>query len=364
MLSVLGTLTAGGALTAGTGAFSSIQADRDIKINVTGDANAYLRLGPCTDENGNPTPNGDYVVQRNGQFAIDLTDDNGQVLGGGVNAESLSTFDNVFEVCNQGTQPVCVDFRTNSEPIPEGTTVPTYSDAEPGDPSVVFYEGDDESARIDVDELDVGRAGAFHLEVGECQCVGFAVRTFGFEEGDDLFANSGITFRAEAGAECKGDTGDDGDNGDDEPDDGPNVRDDLKGISFVTFGTGTNSSPGGVSINETLAVNDDGEPVELAWSADGPIEEVVVKAGLQWFRFDVGGETSGTVIADQSDGRVNAFKEVDNQKDSFTFPDESSSDYERCPDSPLLGIEGTKIEYDNGFNNSEVTKTFCTQPNT
>ena len=211
----LGATTAGGSALLGSGAFSLVEAHREIAIEIAGDADAYLRLGPCTDENGEPTPNGDYVVERNGKFAIDLTEDNDQVPGEGVNPQAISTFHDTFEVCNQGTQPICVDFQTEPRAIPDHADIPERSDAEPGDPSVVFYEGADESARIDVDELDVGRAGAFHLEPGECQCVGFTVRAFGFTPGTDLFEDSGVTFKAEAGAECKGE--DDEDDGDDGP---------------------------------------------------------------------------------------------------------------------------------------------------
>lgn len=224
----LGATTAGGSALLGSGAFSLVEAHREIAIEITGDGDAYLRLGPCTDENGESTPNGDYVVERNGKFAIDLTEDNDQVLGQGVNPQAISKFYDTFEVCNQGTQPICVDFQTEPREIPDHADIPTYSDAKPGDPSVVFYKGSDENAWIDVTELDVDRAGAFHLEPGECQCVGFTVRAFGFTPGTDLFEDSGVTFKAEAGAECKGeeeevDDGEDDDGGDsdDGDDDGP-----------------------------------------------------------------------------------------------------------------------------------------------
>ena len=351
----LGTATAGGSALLGSGAFSMVEAHRDISIEVTGDADAYLRLGPCTDENGEPKPNGDYVVERNGEFAIELSEDNDQVPGEGVNPQAISTFHDTFEICNQGTQPICVDFQTEPRAIPDDAEVPEYSDAEPGDPSVVFYEGADESARIDVDELDVGRAGAFHLEPGECQCVGFTVRAFGFTPGTDLFEDSGVTFKAEAGAECKGE-----DDEDDDDDDGlPET--DFKAISFVAFrGTEDSLATDAVSIDDVLSVDSDGDPTEVAWSADSEVEEVVVKAGQGWFRFDVGGDTEGTVVSDPDTGgedTADAYKDVQGGGQTFVFEDEEETESERCPSSPFLGVEGVKIDHDSGFEFDEPDDT-------
>jgi hypothetical protein len=203
VLAALGMASGGGALLTGTGAFTSVSANRDVNVAVVGDADAYLRLGPCTDTNGNPLPNGDYVTgASDGAMSLDLSSTNGNVNGAGVNSNALSTFDNVFQICNQGTQPVCVDFSVNVPVIPNGADVPDSYNFEDGDLAVVFYRGNDRSDKINVDDLNADRPNAFHLDVGDCQCVGFEVRAFGFETGEDLFADAQLNIIAEAGAGC------------------------------------------------------------------------------------------------------------------------------------------------------------------
>ncbi|WP_255246059.1 DUF1102 domain-containing protein [Halolamina sp. CBA1230] len=130
MLSLLGTLTAGGALTAGTGAFSGVQADRGINVNVAGDASAYLGLVPASG------PNGAYADVTDGDLTLDFTGNNGNIGssisgGTGVNSDAITWFESVFEVQNNGTQEVNVTispltfFDTNSGDILLALLVPS-----------------------------------------------------------------------------------------------------------------------------------------------------------------------------------------------------------------------------------------------
>jgi len=104
----LGTLVGGGAAI-GTGAFSSVTAERDFDVVVSGDAGAYLGIKP------HPGPNGAYAdTTPQNTLAVDLTGDNSNVGSGiaggeGVNANALSSFLNVFRITNQGTQAIDVD---------------------------------------------------------------------------------------------------------------------------------------------------------------------------------------------------------------------------------------------------------------
>ncbi|QSG10746.1 DUF1102 family [Halapricum desulfuricans] len=197
VLAALGSLSAGGAFTVGSGAFTSVSAERSVTVDVVGDANAFLRLAPC-----DGSPNGDYVANASeGAMAIDLADGDSNVAGSGVNPEAHSVFHNVFEICNQGTQPVCVDFAVDVPSIPG--PVPDRYGFEEGDPAVVFYRADNPDDTVNVDDLDTDRSGAFPLDVGDCQCVGFEVRAFGFESGADLFGDTDLEIRAQAGANCE-----------------------------------------------------------------------------------------------------------------------------------------------------------------
>lgn len=200
VLTALGTLSASGALTVGSGAFTSVTADRSVTVSVAGDNDAFLRMAPC--ENGN---NGEYVTNAgSAAMNLDISPDNDNIDGSGVNTEAFSVFHNVFEICNQGTQPVCVDFVADVPVIPNGAHVPDKYGFEDGDLAVVFYRGDDRSAQINVDNLDTDRPGAFPLDLGDCQCIGFEVRAFGFETSEDLFADVDLEIVAKAGAACSG----------------------------------------------------------------------------------------------------------------------------------------------------------------
>jgi hypothetical protein len=92
----------GGAVVGGTGAFTSVEADRDVAVRVADDANAFLSLAAIG-------PNAPYVQTTDGQLSIDLTGDNPTGAGGqGVNADAITVFQPLFEIRNRGTQEIDV----------------------------------------------------------------------------------------------------------------------------------------------------------------------------------------------------------------------------------------------------------------
>jgi hypothetical protein len=116
ILAALGSLAAGGAATVGTGAVTSVTADRTATVNVAGDGSAYLKLVPG-DDTGSPTspsgPNAAYA-EYNGDDELELNLD-GNASGGfsgtqgdGVNPNAVTDIDEVFYIANQGTQEVYV----------------------------------------------------------------------------------------------------------------------------------------------------------------------------------------------------------------------------------------------------------------
>ena len=108
----VGATVAGGAVV-GSSAFTSVEADREVSVDVAGDEDAFLRLAPAGG------PNGDYATAGdNGLLRIDLSDDNDEVQGDGLNQNAVTTIRNVFEIGNQGTQPVGVQI-TDPVLIPE-----------------------------------------------------------------------------------------------------------------------------------------------------------------------------------------------------------------------------------------------------
>ncbi|WP_251343382.1 hypothetical protein [Haloplanus halophilus] len=111
----VGSLAAGAAAVTGTGAFTSVQADRSLTINTRYNSDALLGLGAEDSENGD-----EYVVNpgasgSNG-IAIDLGDADGDSVGDGsgnpygVNGNALTIIRDLIYVKNQGSQEVYVHF--------------------------------------------------------------------------------------------------------------------------------------------------------------------------------------------------------------------------------------------------------------
>jgi hypothetical protein len=109
-----GALASGSAAAVGTGAFTSVSADRDVNVNVAGDASAYLAITADDTNNG-----AHYVDETNNGVQIDLNgDDNtggGDAFGNGLNDDADVKFADLLQVTNQGTETIWVGV---SEPAP------------------------------------------------------------------------------------------------------------------------------------------------------------------------------------------------------------------------------------------------------
>ncbi|WP_121304836.1 DUF1102 domain-containing protein [Haloarcula quadrata] len=86
----MGSLAAGSAAAMGTGAFASVEATRTVGVNVAGDKSAYLGL----------TETSPYAEHNGKQLVLDFSDNNNG--GSGINADSVTTFDGVFRMTNNG----------------------------------------------------------------------------------------------------------------------------------------------------------------------------------------------------------------------------------------------------------------------
>lgn len=145
--------TGGSALAAGTvvssGAFSGVVSKRGTEISVAHDKHAYLGL------KRSEGPNRSYVdYDDKKHLRLRMNDDNPTEGGGkGVNSDSLSWFDNLFKVCNQGKEPARIFFMKKGERPHR----------------VVFYDG----GFADGYEEISGQT----LEVSECLTVGLYTYT-------------------------------------------------------------------------------------------------------------------------------------------------------------------------------------------
>lgn len=203
-LSIL--LAAAAILVAGltvTGAFTSVSADRTVDVRVAGDEAAFLSLSP-TD-----SPDGAHARLTDGTLELVFDGSAAGVAGSGVNANATTRFGDVFEVTNQGTQPVGVEVTAGSRRIE-------------------FYADDQ--------RLDDG-SGVTTLDPGETVAVDVVLDA---GTGDTLEAVENVTIRADAA-----DDGDQGSDGDDSPGDGTG-GDDGDGsdgdVVQATVSVGTNGT--------------------------------------------------------------------------------------------------------------------------
>jgi len=86
----VGSLAAGAAAVTGTGAFASVEATRSVSVNVAGDANAYLGLEETSE----------YATMNGKELQLQFANNNNG--GDGINADSVTTFDGVFRMTNNG----------------------------------------------------------------------------------------------------------------------------------------------------------------------------------------------------------------------------------------------------------------------
>lgn len=150
----VGGASIGGSAIIGSGAFSRAQSQRDVTVQVAEDPDAYLGLDECDSVHGD-----NYTeLDEKGHLTIDIGENPND--GEGVNSDSLTWLDNVFEVCNQGKEDVCLW-------VVEDDDWPTTDD---GDPRVDFY-------LEDRDDSILGADNATLLELGTCACVGIQTRT-------------------------------------------------------------------------------------------------------------------------------------------------------------------------------------------
>jgi hypothetical protein len=112
-----GSAAIGSSALIGSGAFTSVQADRTVSIRAAGDANAFLSISKAEDEGGNDYPNAqEYVEVDNstGEVSLDFTqsdDTNGSATG--INRNAKSTFDNLLDITNNGTQDVVLSVKSD-----------------------------------------------------------------------------------------------------------------------------------------------------------------------------------------------------------------------------------------------------------
>lgn len=157
----LGGLVAGGGALVGTGAFDTVEAQRTVSVETAGDANALLGLSPAERGDGGNA----YVEQSDGTIAINL--DGNDEGADGLNQNAITTFQNLVQVTNQGTQTVesiTLDFVESPDDVDPAATF-SFPVNDDGDQTTVdngsnILTGNDVSG-----SLDPGSAINFGLEI-------------------------------------------------------------------------------------------------------------------------------------------------------------------------------------------------------
>jgi len=127
----LGSLAAGGAAAMGSGAFTSVSADRNIDVAVAGDDKALLQLEPTDGANSV------FAEQSGSTLKINIDDSVSSVDGEGLNDDARTIIRDVFKITNQGTQDVYVFIEI--EDIPDGVGIfsdfPANAESSAGTPT-------------------------------------------------------------------------------------------------------------------------------------------------------------------------------------------------------------------------------------
>jgi len=162
----LGAIAAGGAAATGTGAFSSVEAQRNVDVTVAGDASSYLGIEPVAGGNGN------YVdTTTNDALALSLTDSNGNIGdgiagGAGLNANATTSIADVFQIKNQGTQTVEVELTPLTflkASLGSGSSGLVSVFLVPQDPDEIELEFGWIGDRIAIKDLDPGQTLSFNV---------------------------------------------------------------------------------------------------------------------------------------------------------------------------------------------------------
>lgn len=283
----------GGSGLIGSGAFSAVESQRQVTIQLAEDTDAYLGLDACG------TINGDNFVGTDGQghLTVDISEHSDAADAGrdvsepaeGVNSDSLTAFDNVFRICNQGKEDACVWIDAE---VAEGL----LEDNDTSLPTLDFYVLDSDGDPRSI----LGEENSVKLPVGECFCVGIRVYSRFLSAGDQIVEDEEIRIIADVDGtddcpEVNGGEIPPGEEPEPEPEDGT-------AISWIAF------CQGGVTASDisldVLEYDEDGDPLRVSWSSSTSIDTVVVFGGARLFNNS--GGTSGEVVVgtDLDDGEV------------------------------------------------------------
>ena len=305
----IGALSTVGAV--GTGAFTSVEADRTVSVSVAGDANAFLAM----DASG--TANGEFAsINGNDQIELDFSDSNGG--GDGLGLNSTYEFDDVFRITNQGTQPVYV--------------WANFSGGTLDDDDIWFYPGSNSDR-----ELNDGTNEVVTLPVGETVEMGVYVDTSVLSSTDTQNLTATLTANVDVpnSSSPTDPTGEDAAVVSEDPDDGEYgsiqaAIDDVDGTTvFVEPGT----------YEENVEINESGLTLRATEPREATIEGRVVASsdGTTLDGFTVSPPAAGSTPESEA-------IRVSNTPDDVSIRNNLVDGFERDdPEGDFYGIDGINV---------------------
>ena len=131
-----GALGAGLSTAIGTGAFTSVEAERSFSVATAGDAEAYLRMTAAD------SPNAQYVDEQSDTLSVTLDS---------LNENAVTTVDDLFLLQNEGTQAISVYLTDSSDAV---TFEADGSSVEGVDGAVRLGVGESVTVDVEVDTTD------------------------------------------------------------------------------------------------------------------------------------------------------------------------------------------------------------------
>jgi len=184
-LAGFGSLAAASATAMGTGAFTSVDAERTVNVAVASDENALLGLDTLDSSNSD-----EFVNLNGGTLGIDISETTAG--GAGVNMNARTAFDDMFQITNQGTQRAVVYIVYDPEDAQSGFMPDVGSDRL--DPNATnptpelgleFYEQIRDSTPINYPEGQNKINRSVILNPGDSLPMGVAIDTRDFDANPD-----------------------------------------------------------------------------------------------------------------------------------------------------------------------------------
>jgi hypothetical protein len=181
----LGTVAAGAGVVGGSGAFTSVTAERTVSVETAGDASAALALVPAVKStpvsSADNTPNADYVSGGGSSGTTTINLDGSNTGTSPINKNANTVFEDLVTVVNNGTQEVTsLELEFSSVPSAINSTSDTFgfTASTPDDSTEINFHEVDNNGDDTVDlspPIDILNDNSSSLSLGVGSVVNFGI---------------------------------------------------------------------------------------------------------------------------------------------------------------------------------------------